>query len=373
MPSATHFHAWIETDIPRAGERMALAAHRPVATVAGTRSDWPALREFLGPAPAAAAPDRPPNRAAIGYFTYEGDFWFGLHEDLRLIPAATWPQIDAPFRAGPPTSTLAPADFRSRVLKIHDYIRAGDVYQVNLTRTVLAPFSGCARALFTRLRETSPAPFAAFLDAPDRAIVSASPELFLRTRGPIIETRPIKGTRPRHHDDDADRAAIAELTSDAKERAELVMITDLERNDLGRVCRYGSVRVARLAERQTFAHVHHLVSTVRGTLRDDVHPLDILEACFPGGSITGAPKKRATEIIAELEPSPRGLYTGAIGFFGIDGFSQFNIAIRTVEIARGEARYGVGSGITIDSDPEREFQETCHKAAGIEAALFGRS
>lgn len=371
MPSAKKLHAWIETDLPLGGGRAILVAGEPVSSIAGSRADWPLLREFLGPNPAARCPDHLPGRAAVGYFTYEGDFWFGLHDHVEVLPESAWRSSREGARVGAPQSTLSPDAFHTRVRRIHDYIRAGDVYQVNLTRTIRAPFAGCPRALFSRLRTISPAPFAAFLEAPGRTIVSASPELFLRTAGPFVETRPIKGTRPRFKEPSLDHRAAEELVASDKERAELVMITDLERNDLGRVCAYGSVEVTRLAERQSFAQVHHLVSTVRGQLRNDVHPIDIFEACFPGGSITGAPKRRATEIIAELEPEPRGLYTGAIGFFGLDGISQFNIAIRTIEIAHGEARYGVGSGITIDSDPDREFQETCHKAAGIEAALCG--
>lgn len=371
MPSATKSHAWIETDIPLGADMAVLAAGEPTSVIAGSRADWPRLREFLGPTPVSGAANQLPTRAAIGYFTYEGEFWFGLHQDIEVLPSSAWPRSRAAFHVGPPRSTLEEDGFCSRVLRIQEYIRAGDVYQVNLTRTISAPFDGCPRALFSCLRTISPAPFSAFIDAPDRTILSASPELFLRFNGGGIETRPIKGTRPRFANPDDDRSAVAELVSDAKERAELIMITDLERNDIGRVCMYGSVEVALLAERQSFAQVHHLVSTVRGRLRNDVHPIDVFDACFPGGSITGAPKKRAIEIIAELEPTPRGLYTGAIGFFGLDGISQFNVAIRTIELAGGQVRYGVGSGITIDSDPAREYRETCHKAVGIEAALYG--
>ncbi len=370
MPSTQRFHAWIETDLPLGHDRAAIAATEPVRTIAGSRRDWPRLRRFLGDPPASPAAGRLPTRAAIGYFTYEGDFWFGLHDRVQVVPATAWPDTTATSSVGPATSSLTREEFIRAVRRIHEYIRAGDIYQVNLTRTVQAPFRGSPRAMFSRLRGVSPAPFAAFIQAPDRAILSASPELFLRIDGPIIETRPIKGTRPRFHDPDADRCAADELVSDGKEIAELIMITDLERNDLGRVCEFGTVEVLRLAERQSFAQVHHLVSTVRGRLREHTTPIDALAACFPGGSITGAPKKRAMEIIAEIEPCPRGLYTGAIGFFGLDGISQFNIAIRTMEITGPEVRYGVGGGITIDSDPSREFEETCHKAAGIESALY---
>lgn len=372
MPSPKWCQAWIETDLPLGGGRATLVSGEPSDAISGSHSDWPALRNFLDRWPAPRRTGRLPTRAAIGYFTYEGDFWFGLHENIQVLPSTEWPNSFAPWRASPATSSLTPEEYAGAVLRIHEYIRAGDIYQVNLTRTLTADFTGSPGALFSRMREISPAPFSAFLSCPGRHILSASPELFLRIDGLEIETRPIKGTRPRYQNEAADRAAAAELTSDPKEIAELIMITDLERNDLGRVCEFGSVNVSHLTERQSFAQVHHLVSTVRGRLRGHAHPLDALDACFPGGSITGAPKKRAMEIISEIEPCPRGLYTGAIGFFGFDGLSQFNIAIRTIEIADGRARFGVGSGITIDSNPRSEFEETCHKASGIEAALYDR-
>lgn len=371
MPSPQKFHAWIETDLPLGNGRAAIASYKPPKTISGRQSDWPLLRRFLKDASPSCTTGRLPTKAAIGYFTYEGDFWFGIHEDIQILPSTAWPGSPDRWHAEPPTSSMTAQEYASAVRRIHEYIRAGDIYQVNLTRTLRAAFDGSPHGLFTALRTVSPAPFSAFIASPGLHVLSSSPELFLRIDGREIETRPIKGTRPRFGDQAADRAAAAELTTDPKEIAELIMITDLERNDLGRVCEFGSVSVGRLAERQSFAQVHHLVSTVKGRLRPNIHPLDALAACFPGGSITGAPKKRAMEIISEIEPRPRGLYTGAIGFFGFDGMSQFNIAIRTIEIAGGEARFGVGSGITIDSDPAREFEETCHKASGIEAALYG--
>ena len=188
-------------------------------------------------------------------------------------------------------------------------------------------------------------------------------------QGARIATRPIKGTRPRFADDPArDRAAVRELTTSDKERAELLMITDLERNDLGQVCEFGSIAVPELWRVESFAQVFHLVSTVTGTLRPHVDHVDAFRACFPGGSITGAPKKRASEIIAELEPHARGLYTGAIGWFGFDGRSQWNIAIRTAVQQADQITFHVGSGIVADSIPQHEYEETLHKAAGILAA-----
>jgi anthranilate/para-aminobenzoate synthase component I len=196
-------------------------------------------------------------------------------------------------------------------------------------------------------------------------VLSASPECFLRMSGRNIRTSPIKGTRPRRSAGDADERSAYDLITSPKEVAELVMITDLERNDLGRVCEYGSVRVTDLLHLERFEQVFHLVSTVEGTLRPEFSHLGALAACFPGGSISGAPKKRALEIIAELESTPRGIYTGAVGFFGFNGESHFNIAIRSVVVRGSEATFHVGAGIVADSEPEKEWQETLDKAAGI--------
>jgi anthranilate/para-aminobenzoate synthase component I len=196
-------------------------------------------------------------------------------------------------------------------------------------------------------------------------VLSSSPELFLKISGRTISTRPIKGTRPRRAGRRADEQSAQELVTSPKERAELVMITDLERNDLGQVCEFGSVTVSELLKLERFEQVFHLVSTVDGRLRPELDAVSALRACFPGGSITGAPKKRAMEIIAELERTPRGLYTGAIGYFGFNGESQFNIAIRTLVIENGQAHFHAGAGIVADSEPEKEWQETLDKAAGI--------
>ena len=221
-----------------------------------------------------------------------------------------------------------------------------------------AEVGGNARALLARE-----------LALDDREILSSSPETFLKISGRGIETKPLKGTRPRFHDPDEDRRSAYELQTSAKEIAELVMITDLLRNDLGQVCEFGSVEVSEMLQLETLAQVHHLVSTVRGTLRADINVIEALAACFPGGSITGAPKKRAMEIIRELENSPRGIYCGAVGWLGFNGESSFNIAIRTLVRNKERLSYHVGAGIVADSDPEKEYEETLHKAAGIRAGL----
>jgi para-aminobenzoate synthetase component 1 len=199
--------------------------------------------------------------------------------------------------------------------------------------------------------------------------VSASPERFVKVTDGEVETRPIKGTRPRGSTSEEDRRLAEELRLSAKDRAENVMIVDLLRNDLGRVCDFGSVRVPRVCEVESFRFVHHLVSEVRGRLRPDQTPLDLLRAAFPGGSVTGAPKVRAMEIIAELEPTARGPYCGCLGYIGFDGAMDTNILIRTFTAAQGWWQFPVGGGIVADSDPQREYEETLHKGAGLLRAL----
>jgi para-aminobenzoate synthetase component I len=223
--------------------------------------------------------------------------------------------------------------------------------------------------LFRRLADVSPAPFSAFLDCGDFQLASSSPELFLRLSGPHIQTRPIKGTRPRDPDPTRDAQLAYELQTSAKEQAELVMITDLLRNDLGRVCEFGSVQVPDLLRLEKFAQVQHLVSTVEGRLRPDVTHLGALASCFPGGSITGAPKFRAMEIIDELEPVSRGPYCGALGYLGFNRESQLSIIIRAAICKDGLAHFPVGAGIVADSDPAAEYEETLAKARGFYAAL----
>ena len=258
--------------------------------------------------------------------------------------------------------------FMDMVEQAHEFIAAGDIYQVNLSYPWIAswPAEADELAFYERLRTVSPAPFSAYANLGGTTLFSASPECFLDMQGREIVTRPIKGTRPRFPAHAArDAEASAELLGSEKERAELLMITDLERNDLGQVCEFGSVTVPQLWAVESFAQVHHLVSTVKGTLRPEVDHVSALAACFPGGSISGAPKGRALEIIAQLEETPRGIYTGAIGYFGFDGRSQFNIAIRTAVKQGDTIRFQVGAGIVADSIPEREWEETLHKAAGL--------
>jgi para-aminobenzoate synthetase component 1 len=255
------------------------------------------------------------------------------------------------------------------VSKVREYIIAGDIFQANLSQRFEAEMPVPPYELFRRLREINPAPFAAYLNFDDVVAVSASPERFLRVHGDLVETRPIKGTRPRGKDPRSDRSMAEELVKSVKDRAEHMMIVDLERNDLGRVCCFGSVRVSELMALEKYATVYHLTSTVVGRLRPDRGVIDLLKGTFPGGSISGAPKVRAMEIIEELEPTRRSVYTGSIGYLGFDRGADLNIVIRTILIKDGRAYFQVGGGIVYDSDPEGEYNETLDKAKALIHAL----
>jgi para-aminobenzoate synthetase component 1 len=266
-------------------------------------------------------------------------------------------------------SNLSREDFISAVERAQKYIRAGDIYQVNLSQRLTAQSQFSGWNYFEKLSAVSPAPFSAFLDCGEFQIASSSPEQFLRMSGSQIISRPIKGTRSRDADATRDAQLAYELQTSAKELSELVMITDLLRNDLGKVCEFGSVQVPELAKLEKFAQVQHLVSTIEGRLKKDVTHFAAFASCFPGGSITGAPKFRAMEIIDELEPVSRGPYCGAIGYLGFNRESQLNIAIRTAICAQVKIHFNVGAGIVADSIPEMEYEETLTKAAGFLAAL----
>ena len=267
------------------------------------------------------------------------------------------------------SSNLTRDEFVSKVQRAQQYIHAGDIYQVNLSQRLTAQGDLTGWELFEKLSAVSPAPFSAYLDCGDFQIVSSSPEQFLRMSSSQIVTRPIKGTRPRDVDATRDAQLAYEVQTSAKELAELVMITDLLRNDLGKVCEFGSVQVPELAKLEKFAQVQHLVSTVEGRLKNEVTHFAAFASCFPGGSITGAPKFRAMEIIDELEPISRGPYCGAIGYLGFNRESQLNIAIRTAVCVEGKVHFNVGAGIVADSNPVAEYDETLAKARGFLAAL----
>jgi para-aminobenzoate synthetase component 1 len=269
-----------------------------------------------------------------------------------------------PFRVLRPTrSNLSRESYRAAFERIQHYIREGDCYQVNLAQRFETGVAGDPWLAYRRLREINPAPSAAYLNLPFGQVLSSSPERFLAVREGRVETRPIKGTRPRLAQPDADAGQAADLAASAKDRAENLMIVDLLRNDLGKVCVPGSVATPRLFEVESYANVHHLVSTVTGQLAPGLDALDLLRAAFPGGSITGAPKLRAIQIIEELEPSRRGVYCGAIAYLGFDGAMDSNIAIRTLVISDARARCWAGGGIVADSDWQAEYQECLDKAA----------
>lgn len=257
------------------------------------------------------------------------------------------------------------------VQQAREYIAAGDIFQVNLSQRLTAEINFPPWELYSRLRKVNPAPFASYLKYPGLTIVGASPERFLSLSGHLVETRPIKGTRPRGRDEISDLAMREELWNSSKDRAELTMIIDLERNDLGRVCEIGTVRVPELFCLEEYSTVFHLVSTVVGKLAPEKNVVDLLRAAFPGGSITGAPKIRAMEIIDELEPVRRGVYTGSIGWIGFHGDADLNIVIRTFVIKDGQAHIQVGGAVTADSVPEKEYEETLDKARALIKALMG--
>lgn len=293
-----------------------------------------------------------------------------LQTRLRLVSAALAacgagrPRV--PFRVlDRVRSNLSRAQYLAAIMRIKRYLREGDCYQVNFAQRFSAPAEGDPWQAYQALRQINPAPFGAYLDTPGCRVMCSSPERFLRVSGRDVETKPIKGTSPRGRDPIEDLMLADALRNSPKDRAENVMIVDLLRNDLGKVCAIGSVHVPRLFDLERFARVHHLVSTVRGRLADGRTALDLLRACFPGGSITGAPKVRAMEIIEELEPQRRGVYCGAIGYVGFDGAMDTNIAIRTLVHSDGVARLWAGGGIVADSDPESEYRETYHKAAAL--------
>ena len=277
---------------------------------------------------------------------------------------------DWPMFPPPALEEDAPQRFLDGVARIHDYLRAGDVFQVNLSRAWRARFDRAPdpAAVYAQLRRANPAPFAGLLRLAEGALLSSSPERLVSVRGSRVETRPIAGTRPRFPgDDEAER--IRDLVGNPKERAEHVMLIDLERNDLGRVCLPGSVRVDELMTVESYAHVHHIVSNVAGELRPGTTPGEVVRAVFPGGTITGAPKVRCMQIIAELEAEGRGAYTGALGYLGRDGDLDLNILIRSAWLSGSELQFRTGAGIVVDSDAARELDETRAKARGLLRAL----
>jgi para-aminobenzoate synthetase component I len=297
----------------------------------------------------------------------------GQRNDLRT--QQNWQQLLALFSGreetltatfsviSPVVSNMDEKRYGTSFRRVQDYIHAGDCYQVNLAQRFAAQAQGEPWIAYQQLRRISPAPFSAYFNTPSAQILSASPERFLSVRDGHVETRPIKGTRSRSPDSIKDVANAEELRSSLKDRAENLMIVDLLRNDIGKNCAIGSVKADRLFELESFSNVHHLVSTVTGTLAPGRHAIDLLRGCFPGGSITGAPKLRAMEIIEELEPHRRGVYCGAIGYIGFNGNMDTSIAIRTAVFSGNTIRFWAGGGVVADSVLEKEYRETLDKAS----------
>jgi len=376
------------------GEALSLVAARPTSILSGNvavAEDRELLRKSLDSGQSKIPADIAlPSGGLIGQVDFDGSFIFGQYPEILVFDHddAIWWEVgnlseaiskdtDLPL---PPDSLEFVADsdredFLQGVRTAKDYISAGDIYQVNLAHRFSAawPSDADAFGFYSVLRRVSPVPHGAYLELNGRTILSASPECFLKMSGRSILTRPIKGTRPRFRDPALDQRSADDLMTSPKEIAELVMITDLERNDLGRICEFGSVQTDEFLKLEAFEQVYHRVSTVSGMLRPEVDHIEALQLCFPGGSISGAPKKRALEIIEEIEPFRRGLYTGAIGYFGQNGESQFSIAIRTSEVIGDRLHLHVGSGIVADSDPAAEYEETLHKAEGFFRAAEGRN
>ncbi|MDP4624169.1 MAG: anthranilate synthase component I family protein [Akkermansiaceae bacterium] len=365
------------------GRVVSVIAARPVDTYRGNvsrRADLEVLRARLAANVCGGGDQGFPEGGLCGWVDYEGDFVFGEYQEMLIRDEESGEWWEKGGLSGkmkePETGEVVVGDFceemgRGKFLesvgRVKEWIAAGDIYQVNVAQGFVAKVEGDGSLfpLYEILREVTPAPMGAWMALDGKEVLCTSPEMFLKISGRGVETRPIKGTRPRFSDPDEDRRSAVELQTSPKEVAELVMITDLLRNDLGQVCEFGSVEVTRMLQLESLAQVHHLVSTVEGTLRKGEDAVGALAACFPGGSITGAPKKRAMEIISELEGAPRGIYCGAMGWLGFNGESQFNIAIRTLVREEGTLRYQVGAGIVADSVPEDEYAETMHKGEGI--------
>ncbi|MDF2511678.1 MAG: aminodeoxychorismate synthase, component [Herbinix sp.] len=263
------------------------------------------------------------------------------------------------------TSNFTQLEYEHTVTQMKEYIRSGDIYIANLTQRMKSATNKSSYEIYRDLRQINPAPFSSYLKLESFEIISSSPECFLKLENKRVETRPIKGTRPRGETEEQDEQNRLELINSEKDRAELLMIVDLQRNDLSKVCKPGSVKVTELFKLEEYSTVFHLVSTVEGQLKDEVDSLECMKQCFPGGSITGTPKIRAMEIIDELEGIKRGIYTGCIGYFGFDGNADFNIAIRTIIKRGNEVSFGVGGGITWDSEEAAEYQETLDKAKAL--------
>jgi len=306
-------------------------------------------------------------------------------EDEVLQATRRLQDLEATIRSIQPAECMSESDFgmdplpdpgeedrsgyQNAVLKAKEHIMAGDIFQVVLSRKISLPFSGNPLGLYQRIRLINPSPYLYYLNFGDEAIVGSSPEMLVKVQGGIVQTVPIAGTRPRGKNQEEDIRLAKELLGDEKERAEHLMLVDLARNDIGRVSEFGSVSVPEFMDIEKFSHVQHIVSRVSGIIAEGKDRYDALASCFPAGTVSGAPKIRAMQIIADLESSPRGLYAGAVGYSGFDDLLEFAIAIRTIRVRSGRAEFSTGAGIVADSVPEKEFEETGHKAQAMIRAV----
>ncbi|PIU40117.1 MAG: hypothetical protein COT00_03395 [Candidatus Omnitrophica bacterium CG07_land_8_20_14_0_80_50_8] len=295
-----------------------------------------------------------------------------LEHELKRALQAKPPARDARCQNPPLKSSFSRDEFIRKVREIKKYIRCGDIYQANLSQQFSFYLKRDLLEVYENLRTVNPSPFFGFLDAVDFQIISGSPERLVKLENGVLETRPIAGTRPRGKNEKEDRAISLDLILDPKERAEHIMLVDLERNDLGRVAEVGSVCVDELMALENYSHVKHIVSNVRGLLRKDLGAVEAFKAFFPGGTITGTPKIRSMEILDRLEPIERGPYTGSLGYFSFTGNMDFNIIIRSLWVKNESAHLQVGAGIVADSIPKREYEETLYKAEGLLMAIFGK-
>lgn len=343
--------------------------------VSGGPGETGKLEEELGKriCPKAGWDQPHPPGAAIGAFDFEGNWHFSFFSSLEVKPLSElWPEGEGTFldsEEGWNCRTGA-KEYAGIVRQAQEEIRKGEIYQVNLARFLHRDVENLDPWEFFRwLWRTGQAPRSFFYRMGEKSLAGASMELFLGIEGERVITQPIKGTRARVKGREGDERAALELGTDPKEVAELVMITDLLRNDLGAICQFGSVLVRDLVRSRSYSHVHHLYSSIQGVLRPELGLVEAVRECLPGGSVTGAPKRRAVEILKKLEVEPRGFYTGAVGYFGYDGTARFGMGIRMAEIEGNHVRCGIGSGITIGSDPWAEYEETKAKARVMVEAM----
>jgi anthranilate synthase component 1 len=312
----------------------------------------------------------PPGRNADDERQWADERLQNLEKRIRSIqPANSMSDTDFRMDTLPDPGMEDRTGYENAVIRAKEHIMAGDIFQVVLSRKIAFPFTGAPLSIYRRIRAINPSPYLYYLNFGDEAIVGSSPEMLVKVQDGIVQTVPIAGTRPRGGNPEEDNRLAKELLMDEKERAEHLMLVDLARNDIGRVAEFGTVSVPEFMDIEKFSHVQHIVSRVCGNIAEGKDRFDALASCFPAGTVSGAPKIRAMQIIADLESGPRGLYAGAVGYLGFDDLLEFAIAIRTIRVREGQAEFSTGAGIVADSIPEKEFEETGHKAQAMIRAV----